>query len=337
MEVKEYRIENFCRRIYRTNKNNCLISGIFIFLFGFSSFTQAQTNSPEEKDNYKIGVGDVLKIQVLKPTELSQDGIRVSNEGTIRMPMLDGVIPAACLTEAELSSEITKRYKRFILNPQIYVTVKEFNAYPVSIIGAVNAPKTFQLQRPTRLFQLLNQQVNGPSLNAGQSIQIFRDLSVKQCRQEVIADPINSATNTSPQQEIISLSLPELMNGNETANPFVQAGDIVRVTEAELKQAFVIGNVKSAVTVNLKEPITLSRAIAMAGGFAPGAQTDKIKISRQSSDKPIIVSMKDKKGETPDDILLQPNDIVDVPGPKRSLLKDIIKGIIPTVMRVPGL
>jgi polysaccharide export outer membrane protein len=340
MEVNEYRVKNICSQTIRPDRLDRLILSIFICLFGLGTFTQAQStvqaNLPADDGNYKIGVGDVLKILVLKQDILSQDNIRVSNEGTVRMPMLDEAIPAACLTEAQLSSEITNRYKKFLLNPQVYVTVREFNANPVAVIGAVNDPKTFQLQRPTRLFQILSQ-VNGPAANAGQFVQIFRDPNVKQCEQTSIKTLENTALEESSEREIISLSLPELLKGDESANPFVQGGDVIRVTEAELKQAFIIGNVKSAVTINLKEPVTLSRAIAMAGGFAPGAQTDKIKISRQSPDKTeIVVNLKDKnKRLNQEDIVLQPNDIVDVPGPKRSILKDIIRTIVPAVTRVP--
>jgi len=343
MEVIEYRIKDIFYHIIGTYRRNYLIFGIVIFLFGLSSFTQAQHNTPTEmptdNGNYKIGVGDVLKILVLKQDILSQDNVRVSNEGTVRMPMLENAIPAACLTEAQLSSEITNRYKKYLLNPQVYVTVKEFNANPVTVIGAVNAPKTFQLQRPMRLFQVLSQ-VNGPAANAGQIVQIFRDSKTKNCERELIENPTNDTPNELAEQEIISLSLNELLKGDENANPFIQGGDVIRITEAEIKQAFIIGNVKSAVTINLKEPVTLSRAIAMAGGFAPGAQTDKIKISRQSPDNlsktEILVNLKDNnKRLSQEDIVLQPNDIVDVPGPKRSVLKSILNTIVPAITRVP--
>ncbi len=342
MEVTEYRNKNIFWQTKRTSIRNHFIFSIFI-LFGLSTLSPAQSavqnNLPADNGNYKIGVGDVLKILILKQDILTQDGVRVSNEGTVRMPMLDEPIPAVCLTEAQLSAEITNRYKKFLVNPQVYVTIREYNANPVTVIGAVNTPKTFQLQRPMRLFQILSQ-VNGPAANAGQIVQIFRDPNTKNCEQNLIESPANATTNEAVEHEIISLSLPELLKGDENANPYVQGGDVVRITEAEIKQAFVIGNVKSAVTVNLKEPVTLSRAIAMAGGFAPGAQTDKIKISRQSPDNlsktEIFVNLKEnKKSVSQEEIILQPNDIVDVPGPKRSLLKNILNSIIPAVTRVP--
>jgi len=343
MEVLKYRLNNIYHRSNPAFGRTFLIFGIVLLLLGTSFPAIAQTTPdelPADNGNYKIGAGDVLSVMVLKQTILTQDALRVSNEGTIRMPMLDEPISAACRTEAQLSTEIANRYKRLILNPQVYVTVKEFKANPVAVIGAVNSPKSFQLQRPTRLFQILSE-VNGPSPNAGQFIQIFRDRNLKRCEETPIETLQGSSGNGVTDRDVISLPLSALMGGGDDANPYILGGDIVRVTEAEVKQAYVIGNVKSAMTINLKEPVSLSRAIAMAGGFSQGAQTDKIKISRQNpldlSKSEILVNLKNKKGEAQSDILLQPNDVVDVPGPKPSLWKDILRGIIPSVMRVPML
>jgi polysaccharide export outer membrane protein len=286
--------------------------------------------------NYRIGVGDVLKVLVFKQDILTQDGLRVANDGTIRMPMINEPIGANCMTEAELSADLTERYRKFILNPQIYVTVKEYNAYPVAIVGAVNSPGRFQLQRPMRVLELLTF-VNGPALNAGPNLQIIRNLAVKPC--ETTGEPVHTGAGTaSDDQVIISLPLAAVMKGNDNSNPYVQAGDIIRVSEAELKQAFIIGSVKSALAINLKEPVTLSRAIAMAGGVAGGGNIEKIKISRQSAGSlektELIANLKDPKGG---DMLLQPNDVIDVPGPSgtKKLFRDIIRSVIPAVTRVP--
>jgi polysaccharide biosynthesis/export protein len=343
MQARDQKIRDVRRQIIYVKTPICLALWFAIALCWTFLYDNAQpaviSTKSDDALNYKIGVGDVLKVLVLKQETLSQDGVRVGNEGNIRLPMLDTPISAVCLSETELSLEITRRYKKYILNPQVYVTVREFNAYPISVIGAVNSSGRFQMQRPMRLLDVLTR-VNGPAVNAGRLVQVFRDNGTKQC----VQNPENSGENlqntTELQPEIISVSLPDLLKGSESANIYMQSGDIVRVTEADevkVKQAYVIGNVKSATIVNLKEPVTLSRAIAMAGGFAPGAQTDKITISRQAPDSlektEIPVNLKDTKKRNQEDILLLPNDVVDVPGPKRSLLKDILKVIVPTVVR----
>jgi polysaccharide biosynthesis/export protein len=342
MKIAEFKTDHH-RRFCSAGRYVFRAAVYFIFLTGICGLAGAQrpseTETPKMNGNYRIGVGDVLRVLVVKQNLLSVDGVRVGNDGTIRLPMLDAEITAACLTEAELSAAITARYKKYLLNPQVYVAVREFNANPVALVGAVIAPGRFQLQRPTRLLELMTY-VNGPAPNAGKTVQIIRSQNSFQCAQNVTANPEKS-TAQSDEQEIIALPLAEVLKGNESVNPFLQAGDIVRVSEAELEQAFVIGNVKAAVTINLREPVTLSKAIAMAGGIAPGANTEKIKISRQSPNSlgktEVIVNLKDIDKRKQDDILLQPNDIVDVPGASgaRKFLRDIFRTVVPVVTRVP--
>jgi polysaccharide biosynthesis/export protein len=344
MKERKYIIKNAFRQPASTTPSSRLAVMFIIFFSGLCSFLNAQTaiqnNLPDDRINYRIGVGDVLKIVVLKQDILSQDSVRVSNDGTIRMPMLGEAIPVACLTEDELSLDLSNRYKKYILNPQVYVAVKEFKANPVALVGAVTSPGTFQLQRPTRLLELLTN-VNGPSLNAGDTVQIIRISGMKPCALKSTEKTASSATDEATGQEIIVLPLAEVMKGDENSNPFVQAGDIIRVPEAQLRQAYIIGNVKSALAVNLKVPVTLSRAIAMAGGVSSGAKTEQIKISRQIpgslTKTDIVVNLKDINSRVREDIMLEANDIVDVPGPSgfRKGLDAILKSLIPAVTRLP--
>lgn len=313
-----------------------LSAGVFQLL---NAQTPVRTESPSTQ-NYAVGAGDVLKIFILKQDALSQEGVRVGNDGTIRMPMLAEPIAVNCLTEAEIARELTNRYKKYILDPQVYVSVKEFNANPVSIVGAVIAPATLQLQRPLRLLELLTL-AKGPAANAGSSLQIIHSFDPGACARS----PLSASGTPVPVEargaQIVSIPLADVLKGGEAANPFVQPGDIVRIEEAEARQAFVIGNVKTAATISLKEPVTLSRAIAMAGGASKGAQIDKIRISRQSpgslTPTDVIVSLKEINNRKREDIVLQNNDIVDVPGPSgtRAFLTGLVKGIIPAVTRVP--
>lgn len=341
-EIKSRRLKGFL-----ANKEFAFLISVFIFLSGVypaasqTAPPQPDPEPPKTSGNYLIGVGDVLRITVVKQTLLSVDGVRVGNDGMIRLPMLDAGVPAACLTETELSAVISERYKKYLLNPQIYVTVREYNANPVALVGAVLAPGRFQLQRPMRLLELLTF-VNGPAPNAGKTVEIIRSTNANKCEQKLVVDSDKGAQSPiEPLQEIISLPLAEVLKGNESVNPFVQAGDIIRISEAQIEQAFVIGSVKAAATINLREPVTLTKAIAMAGGVAPGANIEKVKISRQQPDglnkTEMIVNLKNISKQKQDDILLQPNDIIDVPGASgtRKFLKDIFRTAVPIVTGVP--
>jgi hypothetical protein len=183
--------------------------------------------------------------------------------------------------------------------------------------------------------------VNGPTLTAGKNVQIIRSGNANTNCEQRSSEQLEVRASDDSQQDVISLPLAETMKGNENANPFVQAGDIISINEASQSFAYIIGNVKAAATVNLKEPVTLTKALAMAGGMADGAQIEKIKISRPVpgtlSKTEIIVNLKEISKNQREDVLLEPDDIIDVPGPSgtRKFLKNLIRVIIPAATGLP--
>jgi polysaccharide biosynthesis/export protein len=294
---------------------------------------------PQSSGAYQLGPNDVIRVAVLKQDLLTQDGVRIGNDGKIRLPMLDEPVQAACLTDAELAASLTEKYRRFILNPQVYVSVREFNARSVAVIGAVNSPGRFQLQRPVRLLEMMTF-VNGPAPTAGRELQILRSQGAFSCEPGNVA-PAGAAIVAEGEPEILSLDLNAVLNGSADSNPYLKGGDIIRVVEAELREAFIVGNVARGYAVNLKDPVTLSMAIAMAGGPLSGSRLDKVKITRQApgsvTKRDIFVNLKEIRDGIQDDVLLEANDIVDVPGPSatKKFFKDLIRTIVPVFTRVP--
>lgn len=314
-----------------------LIAGVgAISLFGQTA-TPNQPASAIVNDNYRIGPGDVIDIVVAKNADLSRTGVRISDRGTLQLSMLDEDIPAACMTERQLANQIKEKYKKYILNPFINVAVREFNANPVAFIGSVNSPGRFQVQRPTKVLELLAL-VNGPSPSAGSSIEIIRTSNRPYC------DGGTLVRNPDAGEDIILLPLAETLKGVETANPVVRPGDILRVTElVEVKKvnAYIQGNVKSSMAISLADPVTLSQAVAMAGGLAPDAEAEKIIIRRSVPNSinrsAIVVNLKAINQGKRDDILLEANDIVDVPGPTggKKVLKKLMDSFIPSIISLP--
>ncbi len=315
-----------------------LVTLVAFLIQGPSVFGQT---TPEEKspqsivnENYRVGPGDILDVVVSKNDTLSRNGLRVSNKGTIQLPMLDSDVPAACLTERQLADSIKEKYKKYLVNPYVNVTVREFNSNPVAVIGAVNSPGRFQLQRPIRIAELLTF-VNGPSTNAGRTIEIMRNSSRPYCEESNFIMPENGG------EELLTLTLVDAFKGSETANPLVRAGDIIRVAEAGQMNAYIQGNVKNGTAINLKDPVSLSQAIAMAGGLTSGAQMEKIRIRRQISGsinrEEIFVNLKEINKGVRDDLLLQANDIVEVPGPTgvKAVFQGLIRSVIPMVTQLP--
>lgn len=272
---------------------------------------------------YRIGVGDVLDIRIFDRPTLSRDGVRVDASGTIRMPLIRGDIEAACLTEGELAQQIAKGYSEYLKDPQVDVFVKEFNAQPVSLIGALLKPGSYQLQRRIRLRELL-MIAGGPLTTAGGQIQIMHDETQKSCEQE-------------PQRRMLSLddpgvtmlNLDDVIRGDPKSNPYVRAGDFINLPEAN--QAYVVGNVFKPTSIALNGTITMSRAIAMAGGALPNSKSE-VRLLRLNPDKngsrEIHINLKELERNPTEDLALRAGDIVEVPLAQGKL---ILKSIFTTV------
>ena len=280
-------------------------------------------------DRYRIGPADVLDIRIYNRPNLSRDAVRVEGNGMIRMPLIETEIQAACRTEGELAHEIATRYARYYKNLQVDVYIKEYHSKQVAIIGAVNDQSRFELQRRVRLLELLTY-AKGPSPKAGQSINIVHSTEVSPCKQNDGTEDVASTLST--------YKLSDTLRGDPTANPYLEGGDIVTVPEAD--QVYVVGNVFTPLTIPLKEPMTLTRAIAMAGGTKQDSKKDKVRIVRQESGsitrKEIIVDLSAIEKKRADDVALMPNDIIDVPtSGGKSLLRSLLGGGAQSLTQLP--
>jgi polysaccharide export outer membrane protein len=294
-------------------------------LLGVSLITRAQ----EPQDNrYRIGPADVLDIRIYNRPHLSRDAVRVEGNGMIRMPLIDTEIKAACQTEGELAKEISTRYAKYYKNLQVDVFIKGYHSRQVAIIGAVNDQSRFELQRRVRLLELLTY-AKGTSPRAGQTINIVHSTASSQCKETDESDASSAFS---------SYKLSDVLQGDPKSNPYLEAGDIVTVPEAD--QVYIVGNVFMPLTIPLREPITLTRAIAMAGGLKQDTRKDKIRILRQEVGttirKEITVDLSAIEKKRSDDLALLPNDIVDVPtSAGKSFLRSLIQGVVPGVGQLP--
>jgi polysaccharide export outer membrane protein len=291
-------------------------------------------------DQYRIGPRDVLSIRVSAGRvvpELSMDSVEVDECGRIPLPSVEheerNEIQAAGKVRTELAEELRLFYKKYKKNPQVVVVVKEYNSQPVAINGAIMKPGQFQLRRPVRLQELVQFYAGGPTERAGGRIQVARLSAFNPCTATAV--PANSANGI----EFVALSLKETLAGEEKSNPYLQPGDVITVPEA--KEAYVIGNVLRPGPVLLKdESVTISKAIAMAGGTMPDTKKDKVRIIRQGEGaqtrREIIVDLNAIDKRQAEDVALLPNDIINVEASGgRRLLRSLLGTIVPSVGNLP--
>jgi len=114
---------------------------------------KAVPQGPAFSDEYRLGPGDKLRIEVYKDAQLSQS-VQVRPDGKITLPLV-GDVEATGNTPIELRDTITRSLKEFVTNPTVTVIVVEALASKVYVMGEVTHPGTMELHGPTTILQAL--------------------------------------------------------------------------------------------------------------------------------------------------------------------------------------
>src|ERR1700722_20116393 len=104
---------------------------IFGLLFVVLVYAQDPISKVESLSTYTLGPDDQIVIRVLNVEEIDNRPVRIDNRGTINLPMI-GKIQAAGLTTDQLEVEISGRLRKYIVEPDVTVSVLEMRSQPVS-------------------------------------------------------------------------------------------------------------------------------------------------------------------------------------------------------------
>jgi polysaccharide export outer membrane protein len=140
------------------------IIGLLIFLLSASTICsqtekeivlkkQAQAEVAADSDQYVIGPEDVLYIHVWREDALSRT-VPVRVDGNISLPLVHEV-KAQGLTPLKFKENLTERFKEFIENPNVSVTVVEANSFKVYVSGQVKSPGVYRLRSETTVLQII--------------------------------------------------------------------------------------------------------------------------------------------------------------------------------------
>jgi len=256
----------------------------------------------------KIGSNDLLAISVYDAPEFSRTA-RVSVDGFIRLPMVKERIPVAGLMPAEVEESIAEALTRaeLIVDPVVTVTVGEYHSRPVSVMGAVRSPLTFQAVGRVALLDALAR-AGGLTQEAGSEILVTRH------------------TTTGGQDTSLVQRIPvkALIDAADPAMNIPLTGDEeIRVPEAG--KIFVIGNVKKpgAFVVRDSADATVLKALAVAEGLTPYAAKQAYIYRREASGSrsEIPVELRQLMDRKSQDVPLMANDILYIPDAKGTRVK----------------
>jgi polysaccharide export outer membrane protein len=299
---------------------------------------QASRASLVNYKDYQVGPEDMLTVVVFGQDNLNRE-LRVNGRGEIAMPLV-GVVKVADMTPTEIEKRLEELYDaRFLVNPQITVTVKEYRHQRVAVTGAVAKPGSYEIIGPRTLLEVLslaggfiNQGYpTGGGAQAGDVVNVIRHQNAPDM---VISMKALATRPFSPKTETMVIDLRRLVSGQEPKlNIPVRNGDVVYVPFAGT--AYVLGGVRKPGNIAVKEHITVSQAVAMAGGIDPIFGTNSITIMRfDDQGKPISINTNFGSiiaREVPD-LPLKDSDVVVV---NESTLKKTLY-VIRTLLPIPS-
>ena len=226
---------------------------------------QAQQTS---RNDYTLGPGDVLRIQVFQSADLTVEA-RISESGVISYPLL-GVVKLAGLSPQQAENLISTRLKegKFLQNPQVTLNVLQFRSQQVSVLGQVARPGRYPLETTgMRLSEILS--VAGGVGPTG-------------------ADSVILMTTRNGRPQRLEIDLVDMFTSGDLSKDVVlQAGDTLYVNRAP--NYFVYGQVQRPGQYALDRGMTVAQAIAKGGGLTLRGTDRGVRLHRRIGERNIQV------------------------------------------------
>jgi len=268
-------------------------------------------------DDYRLAPSDVLEVIIEDAPELSGN-YRINRSGTLPMKYL-GSIQVAGKTTEDVMTMVTEGLRgRYLRDPKVYVTVKQYNSRTFFIQGAIKNPGVFVIEGRPSLFKLISI-AGGMPENHGSTAYIIREKKVDPAKMERAraglpvendekrpaveaeeADQVGGARPTIPtpasraledaksgvtaidgetEYELLTANISGFYRGRFEQNLIIQPNDLVYIPPSEV--FFVVGEVKSPGQFTLREGSSIRQAISLSQGLLFKAASDRAMIFRQ--------------------------------------------------------
>ena len=251
---------------------------------------------------YRVGVNDVLSIVVWGQPELvasgSEGGLplvarQVKSDGTIFFPYA-GTIKVQGKTRQQIRKILTQKLNTYFQDPQIDVSIEQYNSQQVVLSGAFNEPARIPLQ--------------GTPLTLEQAIAIAKGVTEK-------ADTGNLQVVRGGR--LYHLNYHQLVADGSLSRIVLMHGDAVYMPTNQAK-AYVVGEVGKPQMLPIQaDGLTLTDALGVAGGLSPtSADGDQVYVIRGAADQNVRPKVFRLPAKSPAAFILagrfniQPQDVI---------------------------
>ncbi len=278
-----------------------------------SSLGGARSNEltvvPPDFAELKLAPGFLLSLNVLDDPDFDGE-FRIDQQGDLALPVI-GILHVGGETASEARTQIRQTLLKdeILIDPQVNLTVVEYTAPEVTILGEVNVPGRYPLLGPRSLTDVLGL-AGGLTVAAGNEIQI------------------SHADKTEKTDQI---HFSRATNAKSVEDTIVHPGDTIQVKRAGI--VYVLGAVNKPGGYVMEEDGTLTvlQAVSLANGTTLSASVGTIDLLRRDADGTSVrIELplgKMQRGKAAD-IQLHATDIVYVPNSKFKSTLTSTQGIL---------
>lgn len=265
---------------------------------------------PAASSDYVIDTGDVLSVTVYPADELSREAI-VQVDGSIGMPLI-GNVEAKGLSPKKLEDELEARYRKFVTNPQVSVSIRQFSRRQVFITGEVRSVGAYSYKENMRLMEFISQAGGFTDSANRREVKVYRGPATK--------------------RQISTIDVEGIIRGGDFSKDFLlAAGDIVEVQKGAEKVA-ILGDVRSPGYYDYRDKLHLLEFISLAGGFTDSANISKVSLIQNAGTKEKAVTKIDLNkilSGKEKDIEVHSGDTVYVPKKNMAVASGFLGNVMP--------
>lgn len=236
--------------------------------FVLPTAAHAQTATARAADEYRLGAGDVIQINVYQNQDLTIQ-TRVTEAGLVSYPLLGTIrIGGMSVTAAEKLIAEGLRSGNFVKNPQVTIVVMQVRGNQASVLGMVNRPGRYPLEvADMRLTDLLA--LAGGTAGSGSDTAVVTGLrDGKPYRYEV---------------DVPTIFAP----GGKTKDIVIVSGDAIFVDRQPL--VYIYGEVQRPGPMRVERGMTVMQVLAGGGGLTLRGTQKGIRVHRKTADGKVEV------------------------------------------------
>ncbi|RYZ11970.1 MAG: polysaccharide export protein EpsE [Comamonadaceae bacterium] len=229
--------------------------------------TSAGAASVPVQQDYRLGPGDSIGVQVYQSPDLSVDA-RVSETGVISYPLV-GSLQLGGLTIGEAEKKIADALRNggFLKAPQVNLVLRQVRGSQIAVLGQVSRPGRFPLET-------LNTRVSDMLAAAGGVTPSGDDVLI-----------VTGQRDGQPFRRVIDI--PALFLNDQSADNIVLApGDTMYVNKAPV--FYIYGEAQRPGPYRIERGMTVMQAIAQGGGVTARGSENRLRLHRRDAEGRIV-------------------------------------------------